>query len=125
MSYNYNPKISRQAGEAPGRREKILQNKRAAAALAAVFILAAAVLLGSGIRAFASAGEEPALHKYYTAIQVQSGDTLWDIAGRYTADGIVNREAFIEEVTELNGLKDGRIRSGDYIIVSYYSKEEQ
>lgn len=125
MSYCYNTKSFRRAGDLLLRSVRSAQRRRGTAILTAILILVSAILLGSSIGALASAGDQPELHKYYTSIQVQRGDTLWDIADRYTADGRMDRKAFIDEVTALNGLKDGQIRSGDYIVVTYYSEEVQ
>lgn len=125
MKYTYNNKISRKANESLQRRARTVQFQKQVFALIGIIIVSILILLGSTISAFASAGKKEDLHKYYTSIQVESGDTLWDIAGEYTLDHTMSRESFIEEVSRLNGLSDGHIHSGSYIVIPYYSAEEQ
>lgn len=119
MEYTYNDKISERANEALMRRAKSMQRRKRIAAAAALFILFFFVLIGSSIHAFAGGKEREGQRRYYTSIQVQPGDTLWDLAERYTRSA-TDRKAFIEEVRSINGLTDGRLRSGDYIVISYY-----
>lgn len=121
MNYKYNDKISERANEKLQRRARSLQRRRQIAALIAIITVSFFILIGSSISAFASARDRVQLHKYYTCIQVQRGDTLWDLAEHYTAENVMSRQEFIDEVTAINGLKDGQIRSGDYIVVGYYS----
>jgi cell division protein YceG involved in septum cleavage len=91
------------------------------AVLAAVSIL---VVLGGSIRAFASSqSTQMPLHKYYTSIQVEKGDSLWSIADDYIADGVMTREDFIDEVCTLNHIsRQDNLRSGEHLVVMYYSE---
>ena len=57
--------------------------------------------------------------KYYTSIEVQSGDTLWDLADTY-GKGHDSRYDYIEEVKQLNHLTDDRITAGVFLTVQYY-----
>ena len=87
-----------------------------------IFIIAAITLLGSSIHAFANSKENQPLHKYYTSVRVEAGDTLWDIAEEYktTTD---RTKSYIKEICELNQIKADDIHAGDYIVVTYYSPE--
>ncbi len=60
--------------------------------------------------------------KYFTSIEVHSGDTLWNIAEQYMTDDYSTKQEFVDEVIKLNHLSsDGNINSGCFIIVPYYS----
>lgn len=70
-----------------------------------------------------NAAPEHELHKYYTSIEIQPGDTLWEIADTYKAEGYSNRKAFIKEIQELNHIDDDQITSGCYLLIPYYAEE--
>ena len=61
--------------------------------------------------------------KYYTSVCVESGQTLWDISGIYYTPEYSDREAYIQEVMQLNHLTSADIHSGNYLIVPYYGSE--
>lgn len=123
MKRTYNHKISQRANERLRKRARAVQIQKQMLALTGVIIISLAILLGSSICAFASSNARKELHKYYTSIQIQNGDTLWDLSDSYAVDGLMNRSDFITEVTSLNHLSDGQIHAGDYIVVPYYSAE--
>lgn len=60
-------------------------------------------------------------YKYYTSIEVQSGDTLLTIADQYMTAGYKNKKAYVNELMSINGLSDSRIHAGEYLTVPYYS----
>ncbi|MCI8402846.1 MAG: LysM peptidoglycan-binding domain-containing protein [Lachnospiraceae bacterium] len=66
--------------------------------------------------------QEPG-YKYYTSILVESGDTLWEIAGQYLGGYEGSRETYIQEVIRLNGLQGDRIQAGQYLTIFYFSQE--
>ncbi len=79
---------------------------------------------GFAIGSRAQDKEEVVLYKYYTNIEVQYGETLWDIAGRYFCeDKYDDYEHYIPEVMYVNGMYDEDISAGSYLIVPYYSSE--
>ena len=53
---------------------------------------------------------------YYECVQVQKGDTLWEIAAEYKMDG-TDTEQMVDEILEVNGLNHTNIRAGESIIV--------
>lgn len=68
--------------------------------------------------------EETILYKYYTNIEVQYGETLWNIADTYFCEEkYKSYNHYIAEVMELNGLYDENIPAGYYLMVPYYSSE--
>ena len=120
----YNEKISQKANESLNRRaHKVMVQKRVIA-LAGILIVSLLILLGSSIRTFASSRNNEPLHKYYTSIRIENGDSLWSLADQYTVDGVYDRDAFIEETRSLNQLSDqNELHTGDYIVVGYYSTD--
>ncbi len=67
---------------------------------------------------------EDVSYKYYTSIMIESGDTLWTLAAEYGDDIHYKSTAdYIKEVMQINHLSDDRIKTGDFLIVPYYSNE--
>ena len=120
----YNEKISQKANESLNRRAHKVMIQKRVIALAGILIASLLILLGSSIRTFASSRSNEVLHKYYTSVRIQSGDSLWNLADQYTVDGIYDRDDFIRETCELNHLSDqDELHTGDYIVVGYYSTD--
>ncbi|MCI6813087.1 MAG: LysM peptidoglycan-binding domain-containing protein [Lachnospiraceae bacterium] len=67
--------------------------------------------------------KEAVLHKYYTRIEVQYGDTMWDIASRYYSEPYYNYNSYINEIMLINRMLEPELTAGSYIIVPYYSAE--
>lgn len=123
MKRTYNSRISQRANDCLRRRARAVQVQRQVLILVSVVVTGLAILLGSSIRAMANSPRKAEMHKYYTSIAVERGDTLWALADDYVTDGLMDREAFIAEVSRLNHLTDGQIHSGAYIVVPYYASE--
>ncbi len=102
------------------RRRRELQRKKRAA----VLVLFMTVLFSSSffsIRIRAEGNRPVDLTKYYTSIQVKSGDTLWDYACQYgNRQYYKNNREYVEEVMAINFLKDDTITAGQYLILPYY-----
>lgn len=62
-------------------------------------------------------------YKYYTSIQVESGDTLWEIAEEYRTEEYEDINSYIEEVKEINHLTSSHITDGMYLCIPYYTTE--
>ena len=65
----------------------------------------------------------PTNYKYYKSIQIQSGDTLWNIAKENMSDEYDSIEDYIAEIKELNHLKSDMIQQNSYLTIGYYSNE--
>ena len=74
-------------------------------------ILALGVLWGSG----SVATERPGTAAPTLVVQVEPGDTLYDIAARVTTDGDVN--AMVERIQDLNGLDSAVLAVGQKLRV--------
>lgn len=60
-------------------------------------------------------------YKYYTQIEIQDGDSLWEIAGEYMEHGpYESRNDYMNEVVELNQLSSTTIIKGQHLVVPYY-----
>ena len=64
-------------------------------------------------------------YKYYTSIQVESGDTLWEIAEEYRTEEYEDINSYIEEVKEINHLTSSQITDGMYLCIPYYTTEDK
>lgn len=65
--------------------------------------------------------EDLSARRYYKSIEVQAGDTLWDIAELYIDEqrySSVNE--YINELIEINQLGSSRIHEGRYLTVVYW-----
>jgi len=60
-------------------------------------------------------------NKYYTSIQIESGDTLWAIANEYITDDYADMHEYISEVCSINHISEDEIHAGQYIVVPYYA----
>ena len=120
----YNHNISEKANEKLRKREAVVRTQRGIIAVVIIVIVSLGILLGTGISALASAKADPAAYnKYYKSIQVEAGDTLWTIADEYIMDLNIDKTEYIAEICELNHIDGDSIQAGEYIVVSYYSKE--
>ena len=95
--------------------------------IAALFlILCAAVLILFRVSISNARAEEnlpEARYKYYTSIQIHSGDSLWSIAETYMTGEYQNIYDYIDEVREINHLSGDYLRAGSKLCVPYYSSE--
>ena len=120
----YNNKISQRANESLRKREAVVRRQRGLLAIVVIVVVALGILLGTSMNALASSDKDIASYnKYYESIQVESGDTLWNIADEYITGFNVEKQDYIAEVCQINGITEDQIHAGDYIIVPYYSQE--
>lgn len=86
---------------------------------AALLGLALVFMLFGVIRTQAAPAESS--YKYYTSIQVQSGDTLWSIADEYMTEEYAGVGAYIDEICSINHIEADDIHAGQYLTIPYYS----
>ena len=102
------------------RRRRELRRRRRACAL---IILLMTLFLSTffSLRTQAESNKDEALSKYYTSIQVKSGDTLWHYARQYgNRQYYKNSREYVDEVMMINSLQDDTIITGQYLILPYY-----
>ncbi|MGI5988910.1 MAG: LysM peptidoglycan-binding domain-containing protein [Lachnospiraceae bacterium] len=85
-----------------------------AAAVVAIFVM----LKTSTVSATPSISEQKA--KYYTSITIERNETLWDIAGKYYDSSYENRQDYIDNVKNVNGLSDDTIKTGNKLVIYYW-----
>ena len=56
-------------------------------------------------------------HKYYKSIEIQHGDTLWDIAKDTITSEYSSVAEYIKVLKEINGLESDEIQAGRMLIV--------
>lgn len=66
------------------------------------------------------ADESVQYDKTFQAIEIEPGDTLSAIAQEY-ARSEADYQDYMEEVIEINGLKDGQIHAGCYLMIPVYT----
>lgn len=58
--------------------------------------------------------------QFYKSIEIQSGDTLWDIASEYTDGTSQEISRYVGKLMKINGLATDQIQEGRYLTVVYY-----
>lgn len=91
-----------------------------------LFVASLIIIVGIGlsgaINANAAKDDSEPLYKYFTVYYVESGDTLWSLAGEYAID---SRFDYIDEVKSINhlGYDDDKLYQGQMLVIPYYSYE--
>lgn len=62
------------------------------------------------------------LNRYFTSIQIQNGDSLWDIASRYSRGSGYSIQEYVDELKRMNGIQHEDIHSGEYLTVVYFAE---
>lgn len=113
------------------RRARTLRQQQKRRKLIFLFLLSLCIMFGIGVGfgTLLTRAEEPKQepsYKYYANIEIQSGDTLWEIADTYM-DSVhyMNRKDYINEVMNINHMVTDHLISGQKIIVPYYSSEQK
>lgn len=111
------------------RREQVQREQRTRRRRILVFFVTLIIMFGMGVGfgtllAKAEESEKEPAYKYYTSIEIQKGDTLWELAAAYMdADHYEDRMDYINEVMKINHMTTDRLTAGKKIIVPYYSAE--
>ena len=61
----------------------------------------------------------------YKVIEIEYGDTLWNIAKENMTPGYSDINEYIDEIKECNQLSSDRITSGNYLMIPYYEVEQR
>ena len=105
------------------RRVRELRRRFIVAILTVVIVLGFALSYGVLISQATSEIDDIS-YKYFTSIEVASGDTLWTIAQEYSdTENYDSIEEYIEEVKNMNHMSSDTLLAGQFLIVPYYSQE--
>ncbi|MDE5747742.1 MAG: LysM peptidoglycan-binding domain-containing protein [Acetatifactor sp.] len=105
------------------RRQKEIRRMFILTGIAVVLVMAFALSYHALI-SHANMDLENVSYKYYTSVQIQPGDTLWNLADRYAdCEHYASQEQYITEVMNMNHLDGEDIYAGNYLILPYYSTE--
>lgn len=94
-----------------------------------IFSLTMLLIFGLGVGfgtllAKAQTQPEDTFYKYYANIEIERGDTLWDLADTYMDRAhYETRNDYIAEVMSINGMATDCLIAGQKMIVPYYSAE--
>jgi cell division protein YceG involved in septum cleavage len=88
--------------------------------MAVLFIVIFAVCIVTVLNTVTAQGDGVHKEKCYKSIMIEYGDTLWDIAGEYYDSSVYTIPEYIDELKSINGLKTDDIKSGSYLVVSYF-----
>lgn len=73
--------------------------------------------------AHGNAQEDPVNYKYYKSVEIQKGDSIWNIAKSYMGTEYDSVYDYIDELAEINNIDADNldeIQEGDYLMVAYY-----
>lgn len=100
------------------RNRRIVVRRQKIALVSVAFIALAIIIctfLSGAVRTQAAPSEISC--KYYTSIEVQSGDTLWSIASDHITEEYRDMNAYIDEVCSINKISQNEIPCGT---ISYH-----
>lgn len=61
--------------------------------------------------------------KYFTSIQITSGDSLWSIAKDNITDEYRDLRHYIDEIKATNNLSSDMINEGKFLLIPYYADQ--
>lgn len=108
------------------RRTRSFRAQRAVRSFLIAFLMALAFCSGFFGHTLLSAHAEekpaPALKPYYTSVQIQHNDSLWDIAQRYAEGSGYTVRQYVSELKRMNHLSSDHIHAGEFLTVVYFAE---
>lgn len=103
------------------RRRQVYMKKMILMFMACALVLGFSIFFSNDlVDAHGNSEESPLKHKYYTSIEIVSGDTLWGIAEEYMDENYESIYEYIHELKDINGLDSDDIQDEQYLTVAYY-----
>lgn len=104
------------------RRQKQLRRRVTGTLLTVLLMLGIVFFCGRITNAQEKSGD--IAYKYYTSIEISSGDSLWSIAEKYRDDHYDSIQDYMDEVVSINHIGNrNRLISGQFLVIPYYSDE--
>lgn len=126
-TYNYEYEVRRRAEykkrAMKARRQKELAYK-SFRLLAISLITIFALSIGSVIVKASDDNNKKKVNRYFETVEINSNDTLWDIAEEYN-NGSETTAEYVRNLISLNGLSNDNITAGKDLIIYYYSSESK
>lgn len=76
------------------------------------------------MNAMAEEKKAPVRERCYKSITIEDGDSLWAIANTYCHDLNISVNAYVEELRQMNHLKEDTIHTGRHLTVVYLADPE-
>ena len=111
-----------------GRRRSAKRNAAASSPLImllTVLLCVAALLTLSGFTPRRAPEEEGGWQRYYSAVSVQRGDTLWSIASEHCGGPERSVRSIVKEIRTINDLSSDTIQYGQYLLVPCFERAGQ
>ncbi len=106
------------------KRARQIVKRRMVILLTTVFLIVIGCVIFGSIFSSAHVSAEGQEVRYYKSIEIQKGDTLWDIAEEYASDIYYDStQDYVDELKEINNLTSDTIHSGRHLIVVYYGQK--
>ena len=107
------------------RRREVFREKFILITIAAFIALCFSVMIGARLvwaqdETASSVQTETSSEAYYGSIEIDSGDTLWDIAETYAEETNMSVSEYVDQLKSMNQLTDETIYAGQHLTVAYY-----
>ena len=102
------------------RRERELKRRILIFTFSLILFIIAAILTFS-IKSVASDGSEAPLYKHYVSVQIEAGDSVYDLAREYYSEGYDSYDSLMDEIIFINNLSDESVlKTGNYLVIPTY-----
>ena len=102
-------------------RERARMIRRAKALILAVAAAIISVTVLSGFTGIED--QKKAVTRYYAAVTVDKGDTLWEIASKYYSAEEGSMHSYVRDIITFNHLGGYNVSFGQTVVIPYYSAE--
>ena len=97
--------------------------KRIRRMTAGLFLILCTCLTFGTFFVYARENRNETSYTYYKSIEIQPGDTLWDIAEDTMPSGYDSTADYVEVLKDMNGLTADDIQAGHDLIIAYSGSE--
>ena len=101
---------------------RMLKNRIRNLCIAAVMILTGCMTFGAFLVS-AHENEDETVYIYYKSIEIQQGDTLWDIAQDTMPSEYDSTAEYVQALKDMNNLSSDQIQAGMHLMIAYESTE--